>query len=95
MSWEPNQHRLAVLTDGDNGSLYLWSPLGAVVLRLPLLAGSGGPLLPQRALWNPLGKSLCMVGTEMAMCARLSKDRTIKRASEAALATVNASSDVI
>ncbi len=82
LSWEPaGQTRLAALTSGCCPCLFLWSPLGAVVLRMPT-STSADPVCPTRVRWNPRGcGAMCLVARDGLVCSKIATKRK-KRSSK-------------
>jgi len=68
VAWDPEQPRLGLLTGG--GALYLWTPVGTVVARVPPVhRGEMGGM--NDIVWNPLGGSLslsCLSGGQTVLC---------------------------
>jgi hypothetical protein len=57
LRWDPSQPRLAAVTSGP--ALYFWTPLGALVGRVPPVSrGEMAGLLEVR--WNPRGGALAL-----------------------------------
>jgi len=68
MRWDPTQPRLAMVTGG--GSLYVWTPLGCVIARVPAVSrGSMSGLLD--LAWNPSGSLLLLSNKEAAVLCKL------------------------
>ncbi len=86
LSWEPGvgKTRLAMLTGGSpTPKVFLWSLLGAVVLRIPVAAssagGEGDVVVPSKIRWNPQGHgAMCLVGKDGFVCSKIAKKTTLK-----------------
>ncbi len=78
LCWEPLCHpRLSVLTSSASPRLFLWSPLGAVVVRLPAPASGEPFLLPASVRWNPRGGgAMCLVAKEGFICSKIAPKKT-------------------
>lgn len=85
IAWDPEQPRLGVVTGG--GSLYLWTPVGTVVARVPPVdRGEMGGL--NDINWNPQGGSLslsCTSGGMSLLCQVGSKTEDTSKATESDL----------
>ncbi len=57
LRWDPSQPRVAAVTGGS--ALYFWTPLGALVGRVPPVGrGEMGGVVEIR--WNPRGRALAL-----------------------------------
>lgn len=71
VKWDPSQPRLAVVTGGP--ALYFWTPLGALVGRVPPVArGEMGGVMEIR--WNPRGRAIALSNREQTVLCRLKKE---------------------
>ena len=77
---------MALLTSGPSSSLFLWSSLGVVVLKIPINAtapvGDPGDLSPHRVRWNPQGRAMCLVGKDSFICAKLAAKKKVSEKGE-------------
>ncbi len=85
LAWEPcggggaggaAPARLALMSSGSSPAVFLWSPLGVVVLKVPVAASTTADdvLVPTRVRWNPQGRgAMCLAGREGFVCSKISR----------------------
>lgn len=80
VKWDPSQPRLAAVTGGP--ALYLWTPLGGLVGRVPPVSrGEMAGLLEVR--WNPRGgRALALANREQTVLCRLKMEESRRSAGE-------------